>query len=380
MRYFLKTFGCQQNVADSERIASFYESRGFEAADSEATADTIVINTCVVRERAAEKVFGFIRNLESLREKHPSLRFVITGCLIGAASREPSGKMMKALRERLPDAHFLPLEEVGFEYAPRRSEGKLALIPISNGCNNFCTYCIVPFSRGKERSRDFSDIVEEARRAVLSGRSQILLLGQNVNSYGADLLMGVVSERVSSYELPDGRHIAPVMVRHLNRHRIPTLFPYLLETIAGIPGIEKVSFISSNPWDFSDELIAVMRRQSVIDRLIHLPIQSGSDAILKKMNRWYSRNEYLSLIDRIRRAVPEARFTTDIIVGFPGETEADFGDTMDMAKRVGFEKAYIAWYSPRPGTAASKHVDNVPFPEKKRRFRELDSLVNKREH
>lgn len=380
MRYFLKTFGCQQNVADSERIASFYESRGFVAASSEEEADVIVINTCVVRERAAEKVFGLIRNLAPLKEKNPRLTFVITGCLIGAASREPSGKMMKALRARLPEVQFLPLEEVGFEYRPKRAAGKVAFIPISNGCNNYCTYCIVPFSRGKERSRAFSDIVDEVREAVSSGRNEIFLLGQNVNSYGSDFLLDALSKKNELFRLPDGKEVKPVFVKHLNRHRIPTLFPHLLEAVATIPGVSKVSFISSNPWDFSDELIATMARYETIDRLIHLPVQAGSDAVLKRMNRWYSRDEYLALIGKIRATLPEARFTTDIIVGFPGESLEDFEATVDLARRVNFEKAYIAWYSPRPGTAASKFLDDVPYEEKTRRRKELDMIVNGNRH
>ena len=375
-RYFLKTFGCQQNVADSERIASFYESRGFEAADSEEDADTIVINTCVVRERAAEKVFGLVRNLAHLKAKNPQLAFVITGCLIGAASREPSGRMMKALRERLPDVQFLPLEEVGFEYSPKRAAGKLASIPISNGCNNFCTYCIVPFSRGKERSRPFADIVSEAEDAVSSGRDEILLLGQNVNSYGADFFVDALGGRAEAFRLPDGQAVKPVMVKHLGRHRIPTLFPRLLEAVASIPGVRKLSFISSNPWDFSDELIDTIARHENIDRLLHLPVQAGSDAVLKRMNRWYTRDEYLALLARIRARITGVRFTTDIIVGFPGETPEDFELTLDLAKRANFEKGYIAWYSPRPGTAASKFPDDVPYEEKKRRWKELDALVN----
>lgn len=380
MKYFLKTFGCQQNVADSERIAAFYESRGFEAAPREEDADTIVINTCVVRERAAEKVFGLIRNLAPLREKNPKLSFVITGCLIGAASREPSGKMMKQLRARLPDVEFLPLEEVGFEHAPKRTPGKLASIPISNGCNNFCTYCIVPFSRGKERSRPFAEIVREAEEAVASGRDEIFLLGQNVNSYGSDFFVDALGGRAAAFRLPDGREVKPVMVKHLGRHRIPTLFPELLDAVASIPGVRKLSFMSSNPWDFSDELIETIVRHKNIDRLLHLPVQAGSDSVLKRMNRWYSRDEYIALIEKIRERVPGVRFTTDIIVGFPGETLEDFEQTLDLARRVNFEKGYIAWYSPRPGTAASKFPDDIPYEEKRRRWKELDLLVNFKKH
>ncbi len=373
-RYFIQTFGCQQNTADSERLAAFYEARGFVRAPAMDEADLIAINTCVVRERAAEKVFGLVRNLEPLRTKRPDLSIVITGCLIGAASREPSGKMMKKLKARLPDVEFLPLEEVGFEHKPLRTPGRLASIPISNGCNNYCTYCIVPFSRGRERSRPFAEIVREAEEAVHEGKDEILLLGQNVNSYGADFLMGAIREG-GGYVIPGGRAVKPVMVKHLNRHRIPTLFPHLLEAVARIPGVAKLSFISSNPWDFSDELIDVIARHSNIDRLLHLPVQAGSNSVLKAMNRWYTREEYLALIARIRAKVPEARFTTDIIVGFPGETEDDFRGTLDLARRVGFTQAFLACYSPRPGTAALKMKDDVPREEKKRRFRVLDDLV-----
>lgn len=375
LQYCIKTFGCAQNVADSERIASFYESRGYEETMDDTEADTIVINTCVIRGRAEEKVYGLVRNLEPLREKKPELSIVITGCLIGAASREPSGKMMKALRKRVPHVQLLPLDEVGFEYAPKRTQGKVAFIPISNGCNNFCSYCIVPFSRGKERSRLFDAVVKEVSEAIESGCEEIVLLGQNVNSYGADFLQEKIKEG-EGYALPNGEKVTPVMVKHLNRHRIPTLFPQLLEYVAALPGVKKVSFLSSNPWDFSDELIAVMARHANIDRRLHLPVQAGSNAVLKAMNRWYTREEYMALVARIRAALPEITITTDIIVGFPGETETQFEDTMDLARKIEFSGAYIAWYSPRPGTsAATKMRDDVPFLEKKRRFKQIDDLV-----
>lgn len=374
-RYFITTFGCQQNEADSERIASFYEARGLLPAKTIEEAEVIILNTCVVRERAAEKVFGLVRNIRKGLKGNAAARIVVTGCLIGAASRVPGGKMMKSLRARLPDVDFLPLEEVGFEYAPKRSSLQSASIPISNGCNNFCSYCIVPFSRGKERSRPFADILAEAQEAVESGAEAIFLLGQNVNSYGADLLLEKIGEK-EEYVLPDGRSVKPVMVKHLSRHRIPTLFPYLLEAVAALPQVKKVSFISSNPWDFSDALISVIAKYRNIDRLIHLPVQAGSDSVLKRMNRWYTQAEYLALIERIRTAIPEAKFTTDIIVGFPGETETEFEETKKIVRLVKFEKAYIAWYSPRPGTVGMKDMlDDVPFLEKKRRHRELDELV-----
>ena len=374
-RYFITTFGCQQNEADSERIASFYEARGLVRAENMREAQVIILNTCVVRERAAEKVFGLVRNIRRGLQGNTDARIVVTGCLIGAASRVPGGKMMKSLRARLPDVDFLPLEEVGFEYAPKRTSLRSVSVPISNGCNNFCSYCIVPFSRGKERSRPFEEILNEVEAAVRNGAEEVMLLGQNVNSYGADLLLEKLGEK-EEYVLPDGRSVKPVMVKHLSRHRIPTLFPFLLEAVAMFPEVRKVSFISSNPWDFSEELIDVIARYPNIDRLIHLPVQAGSDSVLKRMNRWYTQEEYLALIERIRTRVPDVKFTTDIIVGFSGETEAEFEETKKVVQLVKFEKAYIAWYSPRPGTVGMKEMnDDVPFLEKKRRHRELDELV-----
>jgi len=372
MKYHITTFGCQQNHADSERIASLYESRDYQEAQSFEDADTVIVNTCVIRERAAEKIFGFIRNV---CKKKSSVHIVVTGCLIGAASREPSGKMMKALRKRLPDVEFLPLDEVGFEHAPKRGSGIHAWLPISNGCNNYCTYCIVPFSRGKERSRSFDEIIQEAQDILKKGFSEITLLGQNVNSYGADFLMERYKEG-GDYVL-DEENVKPIMVNHLGRHRIPTLFPHLLRRIADM-NFDRVSFMSSNPWDFSDELIAVIAQHENIDRTLHLPVQSGSDRILKAMNRWYTREEYKTLVKKIRSRVSGVSFTTDIIVGFPSETQEEFLETMDFAREMCFEKGYIAYYSSRPGTKAASLHDDVSLEEKKRRFYELDQLVNKK--
>ncbi|MFZ1720870.1 MAG: MiaB/RimO family radical SAM methylthiotransferase [Candidatus Moraniibacteriota bacterium] len=374
-KYFIHTFGCQQNMADSERVASFYESRGFLLAPALGEADVIILNTCVIRERAEEKVFGLIRSVREGNYGRTDAHIVITGCLIGAATREPSGKMLKKLRLRLPDVEFLPMEEVGFEHVPKRIAKKSASIPISNGCNNYCAFCIVPFSRGKEVSRPFEDILEEARGLADAGYEEVLLLGQNVNSYGSDFLMEKLKDG-EEYEFPDGKKVRPTMVKHLNRHRIPTLFPELLDRVARIPGLKKVSFIASNPWDFSDELIDVIARNMNIDRLLHLPVQSGSSKVLQLMNRWYTREEYLALIDRIRMRIPDMRFTTDIIVAFPGETIDDFEDSKNLVREVGFEKVYIAWFSPRPGTVAKEKMeDGIPIEEKKRRFKELDDLV-----
>ncbi len=377
-KYFIKTFGCQQNVADSERIGSYYEARGYGLGESEEECDVLVLNTCVIRDKAEERVYGKIRALkEKLGQKMPHV--VVTGCLVGSAAREPSGKMMKRLTRRLPDAEILPLEDIGFEYEPKRKTGKEASIVISNGCNNYCAFCIVPFARGKERSRPYRDILEETKEALANGFTEIMLLGQNVNSYGADFLMDTLKDK-EQYQLPSGELVDPVMVQHLGRHRIPTLFTYLLRDIARLPGVEKVTFLSSNPWDFSDELIAVMAEHKNINRVLHLPVQAGSNTVIKRMNRWYTREEYLELIAKLRKAIPEIKITTDIIVGFPGETLEDFEQTKQLVEEAGFVQTFIAWYSPRPGTAATRGmVDDIPIEEKKRRYKELDELAYKGE-
>lgn len=373
--FFIKTFGCQQNIADSERIASYYESRGYNQIESEDEADLIVINTCMIRDMAEERVYGYIRNLRKKKSAEEQ-ELILTGCIVGAAARDTSGTMKKKLEKRIPDVQLLPIEEVGFEYSQKRKNQKHAWVVISNGCNNFCTFCIVPFSRGKEISRPFDEIMDEVNQLVEEGYTSITLLGQNVNSYGADLVLN--SENKESFKLPTGKKVSPVMVKHLGRERIPTLFPFLLEEVAKIDQLESVSFISSNPWDFSDELIDVIAKYENIDRLLHLPVQSGSSKILKAMNRWYTREEYIELTEKIRKAVPEVKFATDIIVGFPGETEEDFQDTVDLCEKVGFVRAFAACYSPRPGTAAIKDlVDDISWDEKKRRYHILNDLINK---
>jgi len=374
MKYFIQTFGCQQNTADSERLAGYYQARGYQRARSLQAADLIIINSCVVRQQAEERVYGLVRNLASLKKKNPKLKIVVTGCLVGAARREPSGRRLKNLHKRLPQVdEFLPIEDVGFENPAVRTSKIQALVPISNGCNNFCTYCIVPFSRGPEVSRPFAKIINEVKSLAGQGYKEIFLIGQNVNSYGADL----VKNKKTHFRLPDGTKVRPVLVNHLGRKRIPTLFPHLLNEISKIQKLKKISFISSNPWDFSDELIKVIAANPKIDRLIHLPIQAGDNGILKKMNRWYTQKQYLDLIKKIRRQVKDVKFTTDIIVGFPGETKKAFQNTCRLAKKVGFDRAFIACYSPRTGTAAEKKfIDDVAHPEKMRRFHTLDKIIN----
>jgi tRNA-2-methylthio-N6-dimethylallyladenosine synthase len=410
MKFFIKTFGCQQNKADSERIASDFKSRGMTVARGYQDADYIIINTCMIRESAENRVYGLVNNLNKLKNRK-SLKIIVTGCMVGMAFRDKTGKYLKKIREKLPDVdEFMPIEEVGFDNVPLRTDRLNAWVPISNGCNNFCTFCVVPFTRGREISRRFEDIIDECRELIHKGYKNVTLLGQNVNSYGADLLVGenniqvmrdidktyfdsgkapvpflrqspgapINGVRRSKKTVPSfPKNTKPVYVKHLGRYRIPTLFPHLLEEVAKM-NFEKVDFMSSNPWDFSDELIDVIARNKNITRLVHLPVQSGDDAVLKRMNRWYSQKQYLDLVNKLRKKVPEIKFSTDIIVGFCGETEEEFNNTVRLAKLVGYEKAYTSMYSLRFGTAATKvFKDDVPHKIKKQRWLILEELINR---
>jgi len=394
-KFSIITFGCQQNVADSERIESVLNSQGMVRVDDINTADYIVINTCMVRQMAENRVYGIVYNLGKLKHKNSKLKIVVTGCMVGMAVREKSGNFLKLIKERMPAAdEFLPIEEIGFDHEPVRTDQVSAWVPISNGCNNFCTFCVVPFTRGREISRPYEDIIRECKELAKKGYKNITLLGMNVNSYGADLVAGKENIQVmrdldkkyfsnsklknKNFKLNNknfGRKL--IYVKHLGRYRIPTLFPYLLEDVAKIPGIEHVDFMSSNPWDFSEELIDVVARNKNITRLLHFALQSGSNSVLKRMNRWYTQEEYLALLKNVRAKVPGVEFSTDIIVGFCGETEEEFQETVDLVKKAKFFKAYIARYSDRPMTAAHKAFkDDIPAEVKKRRWKILENLIN----
>lgn len=395
MKYYIKTFGCAANEADSERVRALYESRGYTASRTMKGADDVIINTCMIRAAAEHRVYGLVHNLSQEKHQGRKVKIVVTGCMVGMAAREKTGKMLALLHKKMPSVdEFLPIEEVGFDFAPIRTTGHRALVPITNGCNNFCTFCVVPFTRGREMSRSMEEIITECKALVAEGKTYVTLVGQNVNSYGADLLTNNsiqalrdipnkayfedaknVEEQVFEY---NGKKIKPTYVKHLGRLRIPTLFPRLLEEIAKIDGIEIIDFISSNPWDFSDELIDVMAKTPKISHHLHLPVQAGDDAVLKRMNRWYTRDEYLTLVKTLKKKIPDITIGTDIIVGFPGETAAQFENTVKLAKEVGFSKAYVAMYSDRPMTAAHKvYSDDVSHIEKKRRWLFLEELINK---
>ncbi|MBP6044528.1 MAG: radical SAM protein [Microgenomates group bacterium] len=402
MKYFLKTFGCQQNHADSERLRKSFDARGIIESGSYEEANYVIINTCMVRESAENRVYGLVNNLGEIKKekiaKNEFYKIIITGCMVGLAFRDKTGKFLDKIRNAMPAAdEFMPIEEVGFDLEPVRNNATHAWVPISNGCNNFCTFCVVPFTRGREISRPFHSVLEECENLKKKGYTSVTLLGQNVNSYGSDLLIGeenvqtqrdlektyfsdkteLTNPRVKIEFKLHGKKIEPIYVKHLGRFRIPTLFPYLLEAVAQL-GFEKVDFYSANPWDYSDELIDVIARNTNITRDLHIPVQSGDTEVLKRMNRWYSHDDYLNLISKLKSKIPEMKISTDIIVGFPGETDAEFENTVKLAKEVGFYKAYLAMYSQRPMTSATKLMeDSVPHPVKKQRWQILEDLINK---
>lgn len=406
MRYYIKTFGCQQNKADSERVEQAFQNRGMTPARGYRDANYVIINTCMVRESAENRVYGLVNNLGQIKEEklanNESYKIIVTGCMVGVAFRDKSGKYLAKIRSVMPQVdEFMPIEEVGFDNEPIRQDRENAWVPISNGCNNFCTFCIVPFTRGREISRPYDDIIQECLHLRAKGYKSVTLLGQNVNSYGADLILGekniqvmrdidktyfestekttdnaseqIVKEQTFTY---NGKTLKPIYVKHLGRYRIPTLFPYLLEEIAQM-GFEKVDFMSSNPWDFSAELVDVIAQYPNITRTIHLPVQSGDNNVLKRMNRWYSAEEYLKTINLMKEKVTGVNFTTDIIVGFCGETDEEFESTVRLAQAVGYKQAFISIYSQRPMTAATKVFDdNIPHPVKKQRWQILEDIIN----
>lgn len=328
-KYFLRIFGCQMNVADSEKVAGWYEAKGWTLANKIEEADEIVIASCSVRESAENRVFGLVNNLTKQKKINPKLKIILTGCMLRYSPRW--------LREKLPAVdEFKKIS--GYQSKTKIRKFGTANVPIMEGCNNFCTYCVVPYARGREVSRPFAEIVCEVEELVKRGYKEIMLLGQNVNSYEKG-------------------------------------FAQLLTKLHEISKLEKISFLTSNPWDLNEEIIKAMSLPK-IDRYLHLPVQSGDDEILNKMNRKYAASDYLKLVDKIRNRIPDIKIGTDIIVGFPGETEEQFQNTVDLCKKVGFVKAYVSIYSPREQTAAYKMKEEIPFKEKRRRWIVLNQLVN----
>ena len=356
-KIYLKTFGCAQNESDSERVKAFYSLKGDEFVDDWKLAGTVIINSCVVRESAENRVYGLINEIRKWESKNMSKRrkIILTGCLVPIS------------KNKIKDVDkMLPIKEIRFDLEPIRNKNKAALITISSGCNNFCSYCIVPYSRGREVSRNMEEILKEVDGAIEKGFKEVVLIGQNVNSYGTDL------------NTPKSPFDKGNCIVNMGKNRFQSTFPKLLEEVAK-KKLKKISFVSSNPWDFSDDLIEVIAEHKNIDKLIHLPFQAGDDEILKKMNRNYTKQEYLDLVKKIKDKIDGVKISTDIIIGFPGETDDKFEQTVDICRQVGFEVAYLNKYSPRPGTVSEKlYKDDVPMKVKKERWIRLEEMINKK--
>lgn len=362
--YFLLTYGCQMNESDSERYAGQLESLGYRRTEDMDMADVVLLNTCCVRETAEGKILGKIGELKHVKQHNPNLIIAVAGCMAQEwqdrlFERAPHidlvigthniHKLVELIRERqAKSGHYLEADMTvpAFHDLPtKRFQKFFAWVPIMNGCNKFCTYCIVPYVRGREVSRPIADIVREIEEIAKEGYKEITLLGQNVNSYGLDLKDG-------------------------------TDFSALLQAVDRIDGIERVRYMTSHPKDMTFAMIDAIADSRKVVNHMHLPIQSGSDELLKKMNRGYTVDQYMELVEYARKRIPDLVLTTDIIVGFPGETEEMFCQTLDLLKRVQYDMAYTFIYSPRTGTPAAKMEHQVPQEEKSRRLQRLMDVQN----
>ncbi len=359
---YVRTYGCQQNVADSERIKGMLSMSGFDFTDAPDDADFILFNTCAVREHAEDRVFGNVGALKNIKRKHPQILIALCGCMM--EQEHVANRIYKSFPfvglvfgthslHRFPELMYSSLvnckrvfergvdDNVVHEGIPIRRDGNFkGWLPIMYGCNNFCTYCIVPYVRGRERSREKSVILNEANDMIQSGYKEITLLGQNVNSYGKNLENGVN-------------------------------FSALLREIDSIDGDYWIRFMTSHPKDCSKELIDTIAGGKHISKHLHLPFQSGSDRVLKAMNRHYDRKKYLEIINYAKEKIDGVSLTSDIIVGFPGETYEDFKQTLSLVREVEFTSLFTFIFSPRVGTPAEKMDDPIPYSEKSKWFREL---------
>lgn len=365
LTYHISTFGCQMNFKDSEKLAGILEEIGYVETDTE-QADFVLLNTCTVRENANQKVYGHLGILKNYKKKNPHMMIALCGCmmqeeLVVEKLKESYRfvdiifgthniyKLAELIQTRLESDRMVvdlwkDAKEIVEDLPSIRKYSFKAGVNIMFGCNNFCSYCIVPYVRGRERSREPEDIIHEIEEMVAEGVVEVMLLGQNVNSYGKTL-----------------------------EH--PISFAELLERVEQVPGLKRIRFMTSHPKDLSDDLIQVMAKSEKICKHMHLPVQSGSSRLLEKMNRRYTKEHYLELVRKLRAAIPDISLTTDIIVGFPGETEEDFEETLDVVRQAEYDSAYTFIYSKRTGTTAANMEDQVPEEVVKERFRRLLNVV-----
>ncbi|MDQ3008555.1 MAG: MiaB/RimO family radical SAM methylthiotransferase [bacterium] len=370
--YFVHTFGCQSNKSDSERIAGDYAARGYVAAEDWRECDELIVNTCAIRQSAEDRAKGFLHNVMVYfnETNQPRPKIILTGCMTHHGQEK--------LYEMLPIVdEILPINEVGFNHSALRKDLKHAWLPISTGCNSFCTFCIVPYSRGRETSRSLDSIMTEVADLVAKGYQEITLLGMNVNSWGLERVgigfrkIMMENKNFTREDLPDNQS------QYLKTNTTPP-FVELLRAISAFPEIKVIRFLTSNPWDFHDELIEEIRVNKKIDRYIHLPVQSGSNTVLYRMNRGYTRQRYVDIVNKLRAADPDIVVGTDLIVGFPGETDEEFNETVLLAQEIKWKVGFVAIYSPRPGTASWRiYPDDIPHTVKKARWETLDQIINK---
>ena len=371
LKYYIFTMGCQLNENDSEKIAGMLEEMGYSETDKVEDSNIIIYNTCCVRENAEEKLFGKIGEIKKLKE-YKNVILAIGGCMMqekvmldkikqsykyvdivfGTHTMQNLPEdIYKVLKEQAKVKDVIDIDGEIYEGLPiKRNDKFRASITITYGCNNFCTYCIVPYVRGRERSRKPENILNEIKELAQEGYKEITLLGQNVNSY------------------MNHPGIDKTKLGKINS------FATLLDEVCKIEGIERVKFISPHPKDFTDDVIEVIAKNNKIARLIHLPLQSGNTKVLKEMNRVYTKEQYLELVDRMKAQIPNVAFSTDIIVGFPGESDEEFEDTLDVVRKVNFEQIFMFIYSPREGTIAAKREDQIPEEIKHIRFDKLKEL------
>lgn len=363
-QYFLRTYGCQMNVHDSEEICAVVENLGFTRTEVMEEADLAILNTCAIRENAHDKVFGYLGRLKHLKREKPELVIAIGGCMpqqesvaqelmkkhpyvdivFGTHNIHELGSLLLNHQTKQAMEVYSIEGNVYENVLYKRDSAITAWVNIMYGCDKFCTYCIVPFTRGRQRSRKMEQILKEVQELKEQGYQEITLLGQNVNAYGKDL-------------------------------ETPISFAELLRKVAKI-GIPRVRFVTSHPWDFTDEMIDVISQYKNIMPYIHLPLQSGSSRILKLMGRRYTKEEYLTLFEKMKERILNVAITTDIIVGFPGETDEDFEETLDVVKKCKYDGAFTFIFSPREGTPASKMKDDIPLHVKEERLYRLNELVN----
>ena len=376
LKYYILTMGCQLNENDSEKLCGMLEGMNYKKTDELKEADLVIFNTCCVRENAEEKLFGKLGEVKKLREEKGTI-IAIGGCMM--QEKHIVEKIQKsyqydvifgthtmhkfpqdlynAIMENKRIADVVDIDGEIIEGLPiKRNDNIRASVTIMNGCNNFCTYCIVPYVRGRERSRKAEYILEEVQNLANKGYKEITLLGQNVNSYMVEENKKAKKEGI----IQKGEEI--------------NSFAKLLRAVSKIEGIEKVRFVSPHPKDFTDDVIEAIADCDKVSKLIHLPLQSGSSNVLKIMNRKYTKEQYLELVDKMREKIPNVKFSTDIIVGFPGETEEDFEDTLDVVRKVNFEQIFMFIYSRRVGTPADKMENQIPEEIKHKRFDRLKKL------